>query len=120
MCYTGKALIEELPGSALILEPQSGPVSLTMAAGVTSCPQPGFKASTGGTGGTAKCVVPRLKGKTFASAEKAIVKAHCAVVKVKKVRSKHVKKGVVLSQGTGAGTSLPEGTKVSLVVSKGK
>jgi|SRR5271165_7308746 len=120
MCYTGKALAEELPGDALILQPQTGPVSLTMSSPVTSCPLPGFKATSGGTGGTAKCVVPKLKGKTLASAEKAIVKAHCAVGKIKKARSSHVKKGSVVSQGTGAGKSLPDGTKVSLVVSKGK
>jgi hypothetical protein len=120
MCYTGNALFEELPGSALILLPQAGPVSLTMSATVTSCPLPGFKASTGGPGAPGKCVVPKLKGKTAASAEKAIVKAHCAVGKVKKARSSHVKKGIVVSQGTGAGTSLPSGTKVNFVVSKGK
>jgi hypothetical protein len=120
MCYTGKALVEELPGAALILQPQSGSVSLTTSPAVTSCPLPGFKAASGGTGGTAKCVVPKLKGKTLASAEKGIVKAHCTVGKIKKARSSHVKKGSVVSQGTGAGKSLPNGTKVSLVVSKGK
>jgi hypothetical protein len=120
MCYTGKALVEEVPGAALILQPQSGAVSLTMSPTVTSCPLPGFTATSGGTGGTAKCVVPKLKGKTLALAEKAVVKAHCAVGKIKKARSSHVKKGSVVSQGTGAGKSLPNGTKVGLVVSKGK
>jgi hypothetical protein len=120
MCYTGKPLGELVPGSALLLQPQSGPVTLAMAPAVTSCPLPGFTATSGGTGGTAKCVVPKLKGKTLASAEKAIVKAHCAVGKIKKARSSHVKKGSVVSQGTGAGKSLPNGTKVGLVVSKGK
>jgi PASTA domain len=116
MCYTGKALAEELPGDALILQPEVGPVTLTTAAAVASCPLPGFKATSGGT---AKCVVPKLKGKTLASAEKAIAKAHCAVGKVKKASSSHVKKGIVVSQGTRAGQSQPNGTKVSLVVSKG-
>jgi hypothetical protein len=120
MCYTGKALVEELTGAALILLPESGSVTLTTAPAVASCPLPGFNAASGGTGGTAKCVVPSLKGKTLASAEKAIVKAHCAVGKVKKARSSHVKKGSVVSQGTGAGKSLPNGTKVGLVISKGK
>ena len=62
MCYTGKALAEELPGDALILQPEAGPVTLTMTTAVTSCPLPGFKATSGGT---AKCVVPKLKGKTL-------------------------------------------------------
>jgi hypothetical protein len=123
MCYSGKALVEELPGSALILLPQAGPVSLTSAAAVTACPVPGFTAasSTGpASSGAAKCLVPALKGKTLAAAEKAITKAHCAVGKVKKVRSSHVKKGSVVSQGTAAGKSLPGGTKVGLEVSKGR
>jgi hypothetical protein len=119
MCYTGNAISEALPGAALILLPQAGSVSLTTAPAVASCPLPGFKAASGG--GTAeKCVVPNVKGKPLASAEKAITKAHCAVGKVKKARSSRVKKGRVVSQGTGAGKSLPAGTKVSLVVSKGK
>jgi hypothetical protein len=118
MCYTGNALVEELPGAALILQPQAGSVTLTTSPAVTSCPLAGFKAASGG--GPEKCVVPNVKGKPLASAEKALVKAHCAVGKVKKARSTHVKKGRVLSQGSGAGKSLPGGTKVNLVVSKGK
>jgi|GEM_PF-3496706 len=118
MCYTGNALVEELPGDALILEPQAGAVTLTTSPAVASCPLPGFKATSGG--GTEKCVVPNVKGRPLASAEKAIVKAHCAVGKVKKARSSHFKKGRVVSQSAGAGKSLPGGTKVSLVVSKGK
>jgi len=83
MCYTGKALGELLPGAALLLQPQSGSVTLAMAPAVTSCPLAGFKAASGGSGGTAKCVVPSLKGKTLAFAEKAITKAHCSVGKIK-------------------------------------
>jgi beta-lactam-binding protein with PASTA domain len=45
--------------------------------------------------------------------------AHCAVGKVKKASSSHVKKGRVISQNPTAGKSLPKGTKVSLVVSRG-
>jgi PASTA domain len=118
MCYTGKPLVEVLPGSALVLQPQAGSVTLTTSPALSSCPLPGFKAASGG--GTEKCVVPNVKGKLLASAEKAIVKAHCVVGKVKKAHSSHVKKGRVVSQGAGAGKSLPGGTKVSLVVSKGK
>lgn len=120
MCYTGKALGELLPGSALLLQPQAGPVTLAMAPAVASCPLAGFNTASGGSGDTAKCVVPSLKGKTLASAEKAITKAHCSVGKIKKAKSSHVKKGRVVSQGAGAGKSLPGGTKVSVVISKGK
>ena len=64
--------------------------------------------------------VADLKGKKLVAAEKAIVQAHCAVGKVKKAKSSHVKKGSVISQSPSAGKSLPNGTKVGIVVSKGK
>jgi hypothetical protein len=123
MCYTGKAMVEVVPGQSLFLNGGTGFATITAAPAVASCPVAGFNAGSGNTGnagGAAKCVVPNLKGKTLASAEQAITKAHCAVGKVKKAKSNHVKKGRVVSQGAGAGKSLPTGTKVSLVVSKGK
>jgi len=69
-------------------------------------------------GGAVKCLVPNANGKKLAAAKKAIVKAHCAVGKVSKKRSKHVRKGNVISESPGAGKSLPSGTKVTLVVSR--
>jgi hypothetical protein len=75
--------------------------------------------TTSGAVIAAKCVVPRVKGKTLGQAEKAIVKAHCAVGTVKRTRSRHVKSGTVISQGQVAGKSLAHGSKVSLLVSKG-
>jgi PASTA domain len=76
-------------------------------------------ASTESSSGSPKCVVPRLKGKKLAAAEKALLKAHCAVGKVKRANSRRVKTGTVISQSQGAGRSLSKGTKVALVVSKG-
>lgn len=64
----------------------------------------------------ATCAVPRVKGRTLISAENAIVKGGCAVGKVKRVRSKHVKKGRVIAQGAASGSSVAAGTKVNLVV----
>jgi hypothetical protein len=121
MCYTGHALGELLPGSSvLLLGGAGGFTSASPAPAVASCPLAGFKAGSGSTGGVTKCVVPNLKGKKLVAAEKAIVQAHCAVGKVKKAKSSHVKKGSVVSQSPSAGKSLPNGTKVGLVVSKGK
>lgn len=73
------------------------------------------------TVGTAKpaCIVPKLKGKTVKAAKNALTKAHCKAGKVTKKFSK-VKKGRVISQKPGAGKHEPSGTKVNLVVSKGK
>jgi PASTA domain len=75
--------------------------------------------TAGSTGGVTKCVVPPIKARKLAFAEKAIGRAHCAVGKVRKASSKHVRKGRVISQSRSAGKSLPQGTTVSLVVSKG-
>lgn len=122
MCYTGRALAELVPGSALLVQTTASenfaPVGTSPA--VASCPLPGFNAGSGSTGGVTKCVVPNLKGKKLATAEKSIVQAHCGVGKIKKAKSSHIKKGSVISQSSGAGKSLPKGTKVNLVVSKGK
>ncbi|HKD95834.1 MAG TPA: PASTA domain-containing protein [Gaiellaceae bacterium] len=65
------------------------------------------------------CVVPNLKGKTLSSAKSALKHAHCNAGKVTKKFSK-VKKGRVISQKPKAGTDLPAGSKVNLVLSKGK
>ena len=77
-----------------------------------------FGTNSGG-GGHAKCLVPRVKGKTLAAAKRAIVKAHCTLGKVTKKPSTHFKKGHVISQRPSAGKSLRSRSKVSLVVSKG-
>lgn len=65
------------------------------------------------------CVVPSLKKKTLAAAKHLLVGAHCRVGKIVKRTSK-TKKGTVLAQGYGAGTQLPNGAKVNLLVSRGK
>jgi hypothetical protein len=126
MCYTGGALMELVPGGppALVEGNEGGflPVT-TYQSSSTPCHvagfNPGSSANTG-SGSESKCVVPNVKGKKLAAAEKAITGAHCAVGKLKKARSKHVKKGSVISQSPGAGTSLSAGSKVGLVISKGR
>jgi hypothetical protein len=68
---------------------------------------------------TLKCHVPKVIGKTLAKAKLAIAKAHCAVGKVTKKRSK-VKKGLVISQTPKAGKTRVAKTRVNLVLSRGK
>lgn len=80
----------------------------------------GTPSGGGGGGGSPKCVVPKVKGKTLSAAKTAIIKAHCTVGKIKKASSKHVKKGHVISQNPSAGRSMSSGSKVNLVVSKGR
>lgn len=82
----------------------------------------------GNLGGTAvivsympfQCTVPRLRGKQLAAAKSALRRAHCAVGKVKQVRSTSVKKGRVISTSPRAGARRRSGTKVALTVSRGR
>jgi hypothetical protein len=122
MCYTGHALLPLFPGESVLVETTDGKwhIAFTSGPAVGSCPVPGFKTGSSVTGGASKCIVPGLKGKTLVVAEKAITRAHCAVGKIKKASSSHVKKGHVVSQTPAAGRALSKGAKVSLVVSKGK
>jgi PASTA domain len=65
-------------------------------------------------------VVPNVKGKTVAAARRSI-KSHGFVVgKIKHARSRRVKKGHVISQKPKSGKRVKRGTRVSLVVSKGR
>jgi hypothetical protein len=66
------------------------------------------------------CKVPRLKGLTLSKARKAITKAGCAVGKIKQAHSRRVRKGRVISSSPPSGRSKAHGTKVGLVVSRGK
>ena len=61
-----------------------------------------------------------MRGKKLAGAKARIKKARCTVGKVTRKHSKRVKKGRVLSQSPRAGVTVPSGSKVKLVVSKGR
>ncbi len=65
------------------------------------------------------CIVPRLKGKRLAGARRSIRAAHCAVGRVRRVASRKAR-GHVIAQGPRPGLRRPAGTKVNLVVSKGR
>ncbi len=125
MCYTGAELSFFEVDLIAKLKPEGEIFGSGAGAGfrgspVTACPLPGFTSSTSGGGGSGKCKVPKVLGKAQVSAEKAIRKAGCKVGAIKKQRSSHVKKGDVVSQGVSAGKSVASGTKVGLLVSKGK
>jgi hypothetical protein len=65
------------------------------------------------------CVVPRVKGKALATARRAIRRAHCSVGRVRYARSQRAR-GRVISQSLRPSLRRPSGTKVNLVVSKGR
>jgi hypothetical protein len=69
--------------------------------------------------GGIRCVVPRVRGRKLDPARRLLVRAHCAVGRVRRVRSKHVQKGRVISQSRRAGRSLPGGAEVGLLISAG-
>jgi hypothetical protein len=66
------------------------------------------------------CVVPKLKGKTFKAAKRALGTHSCSLGKVKRAFSNRVKKGRVISQRPKPGRHLNHGAKVGLIISKGR
>jgi hypothetical protein len=68
---------------------------------------------------TAKCVVPKVVGKTLKKARARIKKAHCRVGKITKKASTKKKKGRVLKQKPKPGKILKPNAKVNLTVGKG-
>ena len=67
------------------------------------------------------CTVPRLVGLSLSKAKTALVEAHCGVGRIARravARKIRRKTGTVLTQTRKAGTKVPAGTKVGLVVAK--
>jgi hypothetical protein len=69
---------------------------------------------------SARCVVPKVKGKSLAAARRLLFAAHCALGRVTRPRPrkhKHAPKNlVVIAQGTAPGTQLAAGSKVPLTL----
>jgi hypothetical protein len=72
------------------------------------------------TGSSARCVVPRLRGKTLLAARRGLGIRHCALGRVGHAYSETVGAGRVLSQRPGPGVSRASGTRVSVTVSRGR
>jgi hypothetical protein len=68
----------------------------------------------------ARCVVPKVVARKLARAKAAIKKAHCRTGKVRRAYSKKRRKGLVVAQSPRAGRKLKAGTRVNLVVSRGR
>ena len=67
-----------------------------------------------------RCVVPNVKGKPVAAARRAIRRAGCTPGRVSRTPSKAVRVGRVVAQSPRAGARRAAGTRVNLVLSKGK
>jgi uncharacterized repeat protein (TIGR01451 family) len=68
----------------------------------------------------APCLVPNVKRKTLAAAKKAITRAHCKLGRVRLVSSSTVRRGRVIAQRPAPHRHLRNGSKVNLVVSRGR
>jgi subtilisin family serine protease len=66
-----------------------------------------------------RCVVPNVKGKTVAATRKALRARRCALGKVRRAYSK-VRQGRVIRQSRRPGARLRPGTKVNVLVSRGR
>jgi Regulator of chromosome condensation (RCC1) repeat/PASTA domain len=67
-----------------------------------------------------RCRVPAVIGKGLTAAKRMIAKRHCRTGKVTYAYSRKRKKGVVLSQNRRPGSALPGGSRINLVVSRGR
>ncbi len=65
------------------------------------------------------CTVPRLKGKALRRAKRRLRRANCTTGKVRRRHSATVAAGHVIRSRPGAGSKLPAGAPVKLVVSSG-
>jgi subtilisin family serine protease len=67
----------------------------------------------------ARCVVPKLKGKTVRQARTALLTRHCRLGVIRTAFNSKVKKGRVFWQSKAAGSRLPSKSRVAIKVSKG-
>jgi hypothetical protein len=70
--------------------------------------------------GGANCIVPGLRGKTVTTARATLTTSHCSAGSVSRLYSNKVARGRVISTAPLRGGRLPGGTKVALVVSRGR
>ena len=68
----------------------------------------------------ATCRVPKVVGKRLPSAKRTIARRRCRTGKVRLAYSRKRKKGIVISQSRRPGRVLPAGSKISLIVSRGR
>ncbi len=97
----------------------TGPCTLTMDADRAATATFTANPSTSSPPPPKRCVVPNVKRKTLTAAKRAIRAAHCAVGRITKAYSR-ARIGTVISQKPAPRTRRSSGSKVSLVLSKGK
>lgn len=68
----------------------------------------------------ARCHVPSLFGKTLAAAKRALRRAGCTLGRVRRLRSRRVRRGLVLAQTPRPGATLKAAGPVKVVLSSGR
>jgi subtilisin family serine protease len=67
-----------------------------------------------------RCVVPNVKGKTLRTARATLTRRRCRLGRVTRAHSARVRTGRIVRQSRRPGVRLPRGTRVNVVVSRGK
>jgi subtilisin family serine protease len=68
----------------------------------------------------ARCVVPKVKGKTIAQARRLLASKRCALGRVTRAYSAKVKRGKIVKQSRRPGVRLARGARINVVVSRGR
>ena len=112
-CTVAAALVHVTgAGSCTITASQTGNANWNAASPVS-------RSFTIATQPQVKCRVPNVVGKSLAAAKALIKKRHCAVGRVTRAYSGR-KAGIVVAQSRRPGRVLPGGTRINLVVSRGR
>jgi subtilisin family serine protease len=67
-----------------------------------------------------RCAVPNVKRKTVAQARRLLASKRCALGRIRRAYSVRVRRGRIISQSRRSGARLPRGTRVGVVVSRGR
>ena len=67
-----------------------------------------------------QCVVPNVKGKTLVQARRLLSSKRCALGRVTRTYSAKVKRGKIVKQSRRPGVRLARGTRINVVVSRGR
>jgi len=100
----------DLSASAYLTSGQPVPTTTAVTVGTTTPTTPALPG----------CTVPNVSGRTLAETRSAFTASSCRTGTVKRAYSARVKAGRVISQKPVAGKALPRGSKVDLVVSRGR
>lgn len=73
-----------------------------------------------GRGRRPRCVVPNVRGKSVAQARRMLRARRCALGRVTRAYSKSVRMGRIIRQNRRPSARLPRGTRVNVVVSRGR